>query len=208
EPYRVQVLCPIKAGAAGASNLNRRLQRKLNESGGAFVESEGCRYITGDKVMHITNNYNLGWRRIVGGTHETGEGVFNGDLGVIAEIRPDSGEIDVLYEDGRLVTYTPDVRNQLMPAYAITVHKSQGSEFDGVIVPLYGLNPVIMTRNLLYTAITRAKRAVVLVGERYTIKRMVENDYVALRYSALKKFLGEAFVLDSLLFGSDEEDDE
>ena len=201
DPYRVQVLCPVKAGAAGATSLNRKLQKKLNERGGAFLESEECRYITGDKVMHIANNYSLGWRRVLGGAMETGEGVFNGDLGVISEVREGSGEIDVLYEDGRLVTYTPDVRSQLMPAYAITVHKSQGSEFDGVIVPLYGLNPVLMTRNLLYTAITRAKRVVVLVGEKYTIKRMVENDYVALRYSALKKFLIEAYAVDSLLFG-------
>lgn len=199
EPYRVQVLCPMKSGIAGSVNINRQLQKKLRQ-GGAFIETEEYRYLEGDKVMHIANNYNLGWRRLAGGIAEEGEGVFNGDLGVINEIRPQSGEIDVRYEDGRFVTYTPDVRNQLVPAYAITVHKSQGSEFDAVIIPLYGGNPVIMTRNLLYTAITRAKRAVVIVGDKYTVKRMVENNYIAQRYSMMRSFLEDADAKETLLF--------
>lgn len=200
DPYRVQVLCPLKSGTAGAVNLNKQLQQRLRTSG-AFIETEDYRYQTGDKVMHVANNYNLAWRKITGGIAETGEGVFNGDLGVIEEVRPDSGEIDVAYEDGRFVTYTPDVRSQLVPAYAITVHKSQGSEFDAVILPLYGANPMLMTRNLLYTAITRAKRLAVIVGEQYTVKRMVENDYVALRYSMLSAFIAEANTRNALLFG-------
>ncbi len=150
--------------------------------------------------MHVANNYNLEWRKFAGGIAESGEGVFNGDLGVIAEIRTQSGEIDVRFEDGRFVTYTADVRHQLVPAYAITVHKSQGSEFDAVIIPVYGGNPMIMTRNLLYTAVTRAKRLVVIVGEQYTVKRMVENDYIALRYSMMKKFLQDASARETLLF--------
>lgn len=199
DPYRVQVLCPLKSGLAGSVHINKLLQKKLY-AGGACIETEEYRYQTGDKVMHIANNYNLGWRKITGGIADSGEGVFNGDLGVIEEIRTQSGEIDVLFEDGRLVTYTPDVRSQLVPAYAITVHKSQGSEFDGVIIPVYGGNPMILTRNLLYTAITRARRAVVLVGEEYTVKRMVENDYVALRYSMLREFLVKAQSKSDLLF--------
>lgn len=203
EPYRVQVLCPLKSGLPGSVNLNKMLQKKLvHEVGGAFVESEDYKYIVGDKVMHIANNYNLGWRKQFYGTVEEGEGVFNGDLGIIEEIRPGTGEIDVRFEDGRYVTYTQEVRGQLVPAYAITVHKSQGSEFDAVIIPVYGGNPMIMTRNLLYTAITRAKRMAVLVGEKYTVKRMVENDYVALRYSMLCKFLVDADARETLLFGS------
>lgn len=199
EPYRVQVLCPLKSGIAGSVNINRMLQKKLS-GGGLYIESEDYRYIEGDKVMHVANNYNLGWRRTIGGIAESGEGVFNGDLGVITEIRQASGEIDVRFEDGRLVTYTPDVRSQLVPAYSITVHKSQGSEFDAVIIPVAGGNPVIMTRNLLYTAITRAKKAVVIVGDRYTVKRMVDNDYVALRYSMLSGFLADAAARETLLF--------
>ncbi len=204
DPYRVQVLCPLKSGAAGSVNLNKRLQKKLT-GGGVFLETEEYRYVEGDKVMHIANNYNLGWRRINGGIAESGEGVFNGDLGVIAEIRQASGEIDVRFEDGRFVTYTPDVRGQLAPAYAITVHKSQGSEFDGVIIPVFGGNPMIMTRNLLYTAITRAKRAAVIVGDRYTVKRMVDNDYIALRYSMMGEFLSRAAARETLLFGKRED---
>ena len=199
EPYRVQVLCPLKSGVAGSVNVNKQLQKRLN-AGGVYIETEDYRYIEGDKVMHIANNYNLEWRKITGGIAESGEGVFNGDLGVIAEIRPQSGEIDVRFEDGRFVTYTADVRHQLVPAYAITVHKSQGSEFDAVIIPVYGGNPMIMTRNLLYTAVTRAKRLVVIVGEQYTVKRMVENDYIALRYSMTKKFLQDASARETLLF--------
>ncbi len=202
DPYKVQVLCPVKSGTAGANNLNKQLQKRLTGNGGGmFIETEDCRFVAGDKVMHIANNYNLEWRKITGGIAESGEGVFNGDLGVVTEVRPDSGEIDVKFEDGRCVCYTPDVRHQLVPAYAITVHKSQGSEFDAVIIPVFGGNPMLMTRNLLYTAITRAKRMAVIVGEKYTVKRMVENDYIALRYSMLKNFLTAADERESLLFG-------
>lgn len=201
DPYRVQVLCPLKNGDAGAVNLNRRLQKYLRGEKNVYIETEEYRYITGDKVMHIANNYSLEWRKITGGIAETGEGVFNGDLGVIIEVRPASGEMDVRFEDGRTVTYTPEVRSQLVPAYAITVHKSQGSEFDAVIIPVSGANPVLMTRNLLYTAITRAKRVAVIVGEKRTVRRMVENDYIAQRYSMLGKFLTDAAARETLLFG-------
>ncbi|MCI8413120.1 MAG: ATP-dependent RecD-like DNA helicase [Clostridia bacterium] len=201
DPYRVQVLCPVKSGLAGSVNLNKQLQKQLRAEQSQCIETEEYRYLTGDKVMHIANNYNLAWRRITGGIAETGEGVFNGDLGVIDEIRVASGEIDVRFEDGRLVTYTPEVRSQLVPAYAITVHKSQGSEFDAVIIPVYGANPMLMTRNLLYTAITRAKRAAVIVGDKYTVRRMVENNYIAKRYSMMGRLLSDAAACEQLLFG-------
>ena len=200
DPYKVQVLCPIKTGLCGSVNINKLLQNKLRTEGGAKIQTDEYCYIEGDKVMHIANNYSLGWKRMTGGIFEEGEGVFNGDIGVIAEIRPAVGEIDVRFEDGRFVTYTPDVRSQLVPAYAITVHKSQGSEFDAVIIPVYGLNPMLMTRNLLYTAITRAKRAAIIVGEEYTVKRMVQNDYIAMRYSMLTRFLLDADAKETLLF--------
>ena len=201
EPYKVQVLCPLKSGASGSVSLNKKLQERLRKENGKFIDSEEYRYIEGDKVMHVANNYNLEWRKLTGGIAESGEGVFNGDLGVITEIRTGSGEIEVRFEDGWFVTYSPEVRSQLVPAYAITVHKSQGSEFDAAIIPVYGGNPMIMTRNLLYTAITRAKRAAVIVGDKYTVKRMVENDYIALRYSMLERFLEAADASETLLFG-------
>lgn len=200
EQNRVQVLCPLKNGVAGAINLNKLLQEKINKHGG-YIEGEEYLFRIRDKVMHITNNYNLAWQRMTG-RGEIGEGVFNGDMGIINELRLDSGEIDVLFEDGRLATYTPDIRNQLLPAYAITIHKSQGSEFDAVIMPIVGSSPVIMTRNLLYTAITRAKKLVVLVGDDYHIRRMVDNNYIAKRYSALSKFLKDGSNDMSFLYGT------
>lgn len=193
EPFKVQVLCPMKNGLAGSINLNKLLQNALNphKDNRELIEEDYC-FRVGDKVMHIANNYNLEWKRHIGYMAEDGNGVFNGDLGVIRDIRIESGEIDVFFEDGRVATYTQDIRNQLILAYAITVHKSQGSEFDAVVVPIVSGNYMIMTRNLLYTAITRAKRMVVLVGSESNIKRMVDNNYIAKRFSALNKFIVEA----------------
>ncbi len=192
EPSKVQVLCPMKNGSAGSIALNKRLQQRLNGTSTQQIETDDYVYRKGDKVMHVVNNYELEWKRSLGYSYEQGSGVFNGDIGEIVEVRLNSGEIDVLMEDGRLITYSADVRNQLLPAYAITVHKSQGSEFDAVIIPIIYSVPMICTRNLLYTAITRAKKMVVLVGEEYGIKRLVENNYIQKRYSALKSFIIKA----------------
>ncbi len=200
-PDRVQVLCPMKNGAAGAININRRLQARLNPpSGEAFVENEEYSYREGDKVMHVVNNYELEWKIMSGYNIVEGTGVFNGDIGIVTEIA--NGEMTVTFEDGRVAVYTPDLYSQLVLAYSITVHKSQGSEFDAVILPIVGGGPMIMTRNLLYTAITRAKRMVVMIGERYKIKAMVDNSYVAARYSLLKELILKAQADDRALFGT------
>lgn len=199
EPYKVQVLCPVKNGACGTVALNGKLRRAMNGNADRkSLQDENAVWCVGDKVMHVANNYRLEWKNYSDG-YEEGKGVFNGDLGIITDVRGDSGEIDVKFEDGREATYNSELRGQLVPAYAITVHKSQGSEFDAVIIPVVGGGPMIMTRNLLYTAITRAKKAVVIVGSDYWVKRMVENNYIQKRYSALKDFIAEAVADGNLL---------
>ena len=200
EPDKVQVLCPMKNGAAGAININRRLQAKLNPPvSSERVETEDYDYRVGDKVMHVVNNYDLEWKIFSGYNCVQGVGVFNGDIGIVTEIR--QSEMTVTFEDGRQAVYTPDLYSQLVLAYSITVHKSQGSEFDAVILPIVGGGPMIMTRNLLYTAITRAKKMVVLIGERYKIKAMVDNSFVAARYSLFKDLLLKARKDENALFG-------
>ncbi|MFR6640684.1 MAG: ATP-dependent RecD-like DNA helicase [Christensenellales bacterium] len=189
EADRVQVLCPMKNGAAGAININKRLQTALNGDEKTGITEGDYVYRAGDKVMHIVNNYDLEWKIASGYTYREGTGVFNGDIGTVTEVAPARGEMTVEFEDGRIAVYTPEIFNQLSLAYAITVHKSQGSEFDAVIMPITAGGPMIMTRNLLYTAITRAKKMVVLIGDRYWIKSMVDNNYVAKRYSLLTEFL-------------------
>lgn len=202
EPDRVQVLCPMKNGAAGAIAINRRLQKNLNPvTSENVVEDSDYVYREGDKVMHVVNNYDLEWKAAEGYGYREGTGVYNGDIGTIREINNARGDMTVEFEDGRVAVYTPDVYNQLVLAYAITVHKSQGSEFDAVVMPITAGGPMIMTRNLLYTAITRAKRMVVLIGDRYRIKSMVDNNYVAARYSLLADFITEAERDTALLFG-------
>ncbi len=199
---RVQVLCPMKNGLAGTNNINALMQSRLHGVKKADIDTDEQRFVIGDRVMHTANNYLLEWKRIGNRGVESGEGVFNGDMGYIEDVRGDSGEIDVLFEDGRRVTYTADIRYQLSLAYAVTVHKSQGSEFDAVIMPVYAANYMIMTRNLLYTAITRAKKIVILVGEEYNIKKMVDNNYIAKRYSMLKSFILDAQNKYALLYGT------
>lgn len=201
DPRRVQVLCPMKNGPAGAINVNILLQNKLNPNGQKSLMHEDYTYHEGDKVMHVVNNYDLEWKLAVGYTYREGKGVFNGDIGEIINISNEKNEITVLFEDGRQSVYTPDIFNQLVLAYAITVHKSQGSEFDAIVLPITAGGPMIMTRNLLYTAITRAKKMVVLIGDTYNIKRMVDNDYIATRYSLLCDLLVREYQNARLLFG-------
>lgn len=202
EPKRVQVLCPMKNGAAGAIAINKLLQARLNgDAEGERLADGDYYYRKGDKVMHVVNNYELEWKIAVGYTYREGSGVYNGDIGTIREINTARGDMTVEFEDGRVAVYTPDIYNQLVLAYAITVHKSQGSEFDAVVVPITAGGPMMMTRNLLYTAITRAKKAVVLIGEQRRIKYMVDNDYVATRYSLLSELLREAVKAERVLIG-------
>jgi exodeoxyribonuclease V alpha subunit len=183
----IQILSPMKLGDAGVNNLNLVLQSAINpeQSGKTQYAYGDSVFRTGDRVMHTVNNYKQEWQR--GGEH--GKGVFNGDIGKIIEINKDDGEITVELEDGRTTTYLRPDLAALTLSYAITVHKSQGCEFDAVIVPVSGGAYMIMTRNLLYTAVTRAKRLVVLVGRADNIQKMVENTYTKKRHSALAQFL-------------------
>ena len=192
QPSAVQVLCPLKQGVAGVINLNRRLQQTLNDKSGKKIETEDYAFYVGDKVMHTVNNYELEWKMHKGYRITQGAGVFNGDIGTVIDVDPVQNSLEVEFEDGRVVNYVGGVIDELMLAYSITVHKSQGSEFDAVVMPIVSGSNMILTRNLLYTAITRAKRAVVLVGDEYNVKKMVANDYIAKRYSALVYFINKA----------------
>lgn len=186
-PDRIQVVAALKNGVCGVNNLNARLQEKLNGGKKKSITVGDFKFAEGDRVMHTVNNYDIEWTRGAA----TGTGVFNGDIGVVSHVF-DTGELEVEFEDGRRVTYAGDNKRQLILSYAVTVHKSQGCEFDVIVMPVVIGPPVIMTRNLLYTAITRAKKMAVLVGDEYAIKRMVENNYVAERYSALNAFIADA----------------
>jgi exodeoxyribonuclease V alpha subunit len=186
----IQVLCPGRKGEIGTGALNARLQAALNPEMPDRHEWTGEHGVLreGDKVMHIKNDYDIGWTRDNG---ETGLGVFNGDIGVLEEICVRDQTLKIRYDD-RVALYTYDQAKELEPAYAITVHKSQGSEFDTVILPLFRNQSQLCYRNLLYTAITRAKNLLVLVGSKETVALMVKNDRKTLRYTGLKHFLESA----------------
>lgn len=183
----IQVLCPGRKGEIGTAEINRRLQAQLNpqDKKKAELTIEGVTLRVGDKVMHNRNNYDIPWIRDNG---ENGSGIFNGDIGVLEEIRLREDILTVRYED-RVATYTRQDAQDLELAYAITVHKSQGSEFDAVILPLFRNTPHLCYRNLLYTAVTRAKKLLILVGSRDTVQRMIDNDRKTLRYTGLRTFL-------------------
>ena len=203
-PSKIQVLAPIKAGICGVDNLNKELQKMLNPAKPTSIEiqTESTIYRTGDKVMQTVNNYEQTWERISeDGIIEYGQGVFNGDSGVIENISRQTGEVTVLFEDGRRAVYARENIFELMLSYAITIHKSQGSEFDVVVIPVISGASLILTKNLLYTAVTRAKKTVVLVGTKQNIARMVHNNHTIKRYSMLKKFLIDEQKNFELLFG-------
>ena len=177
----IQVLAPLKRTPAGVIALNEALQQALNPFGTRVEGSENFR--VGDKVMQIVNDYELEWEK----DGEKGRGVFNGDLGYILSVV--RGTLTVAFDDGRVAKYKPGERDALMLAYAVSVHKSQGSEFPVVVIALTPGGGMLLNRNLLYTAVTRAKRAVVLVGAEETVRRMIANKSVRVRYTLLKEFL-------------------
>ena len=191
ESTHIQVLAPLKAGVCGIDNLNRSLQESLNPPSIKKMEIPvgDTIFRVGDKVMQTANNYNLAWKKMNGFIEEEGEGVFNGDIGYIELIDFQTNEIVVMFEDGRRCLYPRTDLNQLSLAYAITIHKSQGSEFDVVIIPAIAGPSMILTRNLIYTAVTRAKKMVVIVGEQKNLKRMVSNNYTVQRFTLLKELL-------------------
>lgn len=185
----IQVLCPSRKMECGSLNLNNLLQSILNprtDKSPQFAY-KGVYMRPGDKVMQIKNNYDIMWERKNG---EIGTGVFNGDVGIIKEIDIRGGIVKVQYED-RLATYFSDNLSELELAYAVTVHKSQGSEFECVVIPLYDVPSKLKYRNLLYTAVTRAKKMLVIVGTEKIFYDMVENDRKTLRYTMLKEFINE-----------------
>lgn len=187
----IQVLAPLKAGVCGIDNLNRSLQERLNPPMVTKLEIPvgDTIFRVGDKVMQTANNYNLVWKKMNGFIEEEGEGVFNGDIGYIELIDFQTNEMVVVFEDGRRCLYPRTEIGQLSLAYAITIHKSQGSEFDVVIIPAIAGPSMILTRNLIYTAVTRAKKMVVIVGEQKNLKRMVSNNYTVQRFTLLKELL-------------------
>lgn len=186
----IQVLSPSKKGIAGVINLNILLQEALNpEEDGKPEKSNGnVTFRVGDRVMQTKNNYDLEWYDVK--TLEEGTGVFNGDVGYISDINQMLKTVAVVFEDRR-VTYNFKDLDELDLAYAATVHKSQGSEFPVVIVPVYDAPYMLVSRNLLYTAVTRAKNLVVLVGREDIIRKMVDNNRTVMRYSSLKEKLAE-----------------
>lgn len=191
EPQQIQVLAPLKAGVCGIENLNKVLQESINPESPNKRQLEFVRTIfrEGDKVMQMANNYDLEWKKQGRFAVETGKGVFNGDIGYINTIDAQTSEVIVEFEDGRVCHYTRMDLSDLSLAYAITIHKSQGSEFDIVIIPAIAGPSIILTRNLIYTAVTRAKKMVVIVGEKLYLKRMVSNKYTATRFTNLKRLL-------------------
>lgn len=185
----IQVLCPSKKGEAGTVHLNKMLQELVNPPAEEKKElTFGFRtFRVGDKVMQTKNNYDIVWEKPDG---ETGEGIFNGDIGVIENIDIHTETVQICFDD-RSAVFAKEQMTEIELAYAVTVHKSQGSEFPAVIIPVVSVLPNLCYRNLLYTAVTRAKQLLILVGTRTEIQKMVENDKKTRRYSALKAFLTE-----------------
>lgn len=181
----IQVLTPVRKGLLGSINLNRELQDVLNPANPQLEERQfGERlFREQDKVMQIKNNYQLKWRNQEDFTD--GEGVFNGDVGFISRIDREFREVTVIFDNCKYVTYDFNQMDELELAYAITVHKSQGSEFPVVVMPMTWFPPVLATRNLLYTGVTRGKTAVVLVGSEDKMQGMVDNNRITQRYSGL-----------------------
>ncbi len=182
----IQVLTPSRKGPVGVPNLNAGLQKVLNPPDKTKAEKavRGAAFREGDRVMQVKNNYNLRWEK-AGMAESGGTGVFNGDMGVISRISEEEQKVVVVFDDEKIAEYDFSILDELEQSFAITIHKSQGSEFPVIIIPLYQGPPVLMTRNLLYTAVTRAKSLVVIVGRSDTLTEMVNNQRQALRYSGL-----------------------
>ena len=182
---QIQVLSPTRKGAAGTGNLNRLLQQALNPAAPTKKERAfgDFSFREGDRVMQIRNNYDIMWKKLDGS--QVGTGIFNGDVGIISEIDPSAETLTVVYDD-READYGFDQLNELEPAYAMTVHKSQGSEYRAVILSAWNGSPYLLSRSILYTAITRARELLIIVGKEETIAVMTENAKRSRRYTGLK----------------------
>ena len=195
KPFEIQVLTPMRKGLLGVERLNQILQRYLNPpEDGKSERAVGDRlFRTGDKVMQIRNNYQMEWeiRGRYGVVIEKGVGVFNGDTGILREINEFAETAEVEFEDGRFAMYSFKQLEELELAYAITIHKSQGSEYPAVILPLLSGPQMLLNRNLLYTAVTRARKCVTVVGNEETFAEMIRNEKQQKRYSALDERIRE-----------------
>ena len=184
----VQVLTPTKKGNHGTINLNKVLQEHLNKNEDC-IEVLGKKFKLGDRVLQTKNNYELESKVENEFYEDRQKGVFNGDLGYISKIDRENKKLTVVFDDVRSVEYSSENLDELALAYAMTIHKSQGSEFPVVVIPLYRAAPMLLTRNLIYTAITRASKAVVLVGQSEYLVKMIENNKTVKRYSNLAEKL-------------------
>lgn len=194
-PNEIQVMTPTRKGLLGVERMNVILQKYLNPADEKKTEREinGRLFREGDKVMQIKNNYQLEWEICTrfGLTVDKGMGVFNGDMGVISEINEYKETVEVEYDEGRKVKYGFDMVDELELAYAITVHKSQGSEYPAVILPLLPGPKLLYNRNLLYTAVTRAKKCLTIIGSDTTFQEMIRNKSKQERYTSLAERIGE-----------------
>lgn len=194
DPVReIQVLAPAKKGECGVWALNALLQERFNPPRPTLHERRVGETVLRerDKVMQTRNNYQLEWKREGALGWENGQGVFNGDMGFITDIDPETRAVTVTFDDDRVAVYEAEEVEDLELAYCVSVHKSQGSEFPVVVMPVVGGPPMLLTRNLFYTAVTRARQMVMLVGRRGVIHTMVRNANVTRRYSALSQRLRE-----------------
>ncbi len=189
KPYDIQVLTPMKGGDLGIESLNKRLQAALNPASGNKREKEygDVVFREGDKVMQIKNDYKLEWKNCnkYGIAFDGGTGIFNGDLGVIKEINNFAELMTVVFDDDKEVEYPFSILDELKHAYAVTVHKSQGSEYPAVVIPLLGGPKQLLNRNLLYTAVTRAAKCVVIVGNKKVVYEMIDNESEYSRFTGL-----------------------
>ena len=194
-PYDIQVLTPTRKGLLGVERLNGILQQYMNPPAKDKKEKEhgGVIFREGDKVMQIKNNYQLEWeiKNRYGLPLDQGTGIFNGDMGIIKEMNLYAETMTVEFDDARQVEYSFKQLEELELAYAITIHKSQGSEYPAVVMPIWPGPRMLMNRNLLYTAVTRARRCVTMVGSDETFYQMAENINEQTRYSGLKERIWE-----------------
>ena len=197
DPYDIQIMTPMRKGALGVERLNPILQEYLNPPDKSKLEKEsgGVTFRVGDKVMQIKNNYNIEWevRNKYGIPVDKGTGIYNGDIGIIREINLFAELVTVEFDEGRMVEYSFKQMEELELAYAITIHKSQGSEYPAVVIPIFSGPKMLMTRNLIYTAVTRARACVCLVGVPEVFQAMVDNEMEQRRYSGLRERICEIY---------------
>ncbi len=194
-PFDIQILSPVKKGILGVHNLNEKLQHAFNppSTKKAEIKINTTVFRIGDKVMQTKNNYTLEWKKSGRGFSDAfGEGVFNGDIGFVEHIDEENAIVTVKFDDGKECEYTKEILGELMLAYAVTIHKAQGCEFDVVVLPLLSIPPVFVSRNILYTAVTRAKKMVLIIGDQNMMDRMSKSKSSVIRYTGLSYELKNA----------------